>query len=513
MSFVAAIDQGTSSTRCMIFDHDLNVVSWHQLRHRQITPKPGWSEHDPEELFKNAAMCFLHALEGAKKNCPSFTAVKCVGITNQRETAVAWDRRDGKPLYNAIVWSDVRTEEIAREYASKYQGGDVKKVSRISGLLPSAYFTAFKFRWMLDNVPEVKEARERNYLMLGTVDSWLLYKFSGGKSHLTDVSNASRTFLMDLNTRQWSPELCEQFDIPIKALPDIRSNSEFLCNIETRQHSLLNALEHKPVPITGSIGDQQAALVGNICLSPGQSKATYGSGCFILINVGETPKYSSHGLLSTVAYQLGSSPCVYAVEGAIGGAGLALDWMMKNLKMFSSLNSVDSICYSVPDSDGVVFVPAFGGLMAPYWQPDSRGSIFGLTYRSSRGNILRALFESIAQQVSDVIGAYTEEFNTRIGDLKVDGGLSKNRCMMEMQADALGVNVLVPHMLETTSLGAALCAGLAGGVWTSLEEMQQCVKKNVHREVVKPTPRTEEHKQARLKIWRDAVAKSRKAKL
>ncbi|EPY24842.1 glycerol kinase [Strigomonas culicis] len=365
---------------------------------------------------------------------------------------------------------------------------------------------------MLDHVPAVKEARDHDRLMLGTIDSWLMYKFSARTVHVTDETNASRTFLMDLHRRQWSENLCQKLNIPLSSLPAIHPNSHHFCSINTNEHHILDKLGHH-TPILGSIGDQQAALFGNMCFSKGEVKCTYGTGCFILVNVGEHVVFSTHNLIATVGYRLRDGPTMYALEGSIGGAGACIEWMQRNLSFYHHPHEMETISRTVPNSDGVVFVPAFGGLLAPYWDPHARGTILGMTYKTTKAHILRAALYSIAKQVSDILSCMHGDAHVPLVYLKVDGGLSHNRVLMEMQSDELGVKVHVPHMAETTALGAALCAGLYCGVWKSLEDIKAIAEKQLKFDVIKPTEISPAVRQKRNEEWKRAVEKANWAKL
>ncbi|CAG9582662.1 putative glycerol kinase, glycosomal [Leishmania major strain Friedlin] len=512
MPYIASIDQGTTSSRCIIFDEKFTILSAHQLFHKQITPRPGWLEHDPEEIYSNCCLCLAEALKKLRSKDPKFEKVSAIGITNQRETGVAWDRKTGKPLCNAIVWSDARTYEVSNRIAKECGGGDRNFAANITGLPVSTYFTAFKFRWMLENVPAVAAARKSGSLLLGTIETWLLWKLSEGKVFLTDVSNASRTFLMNLRTQQWCDKLCQELDIPLAALPEIRSNSERYCDVVANDHGIRDALG-VPTPVTGCIGDQQSALFGHIGLHKGDAKNTYGTGCFMLMNVGTEPQFSKHGLLGTIAYKLGTEPTKFALEGSVAGAGATVEWMRSNLGFFDHPMQMESIARKVGGTDGVVFVPAFGGLLAPYWDPTARGTLVGMTYKTNKSHIIRAALEAISMQVNAVMLAMKEDSGVEMNCLRVDGGLTRSRLLMEMQADILGVNLYVPHLTETTALGAALCAGLAVGVWKSVEEMQKTAKEHLSGETVNPITTDEQVRKARLEAWNAAVKLSRWAKL
>lgn len=521
--YVGAVDQGTTSTRFIIFDETFSIVASHQRAHSQITPHPGWLEHDPVEIFENVCRCIVEAVTSLRQKDPSFVSLSDIGITNQRETTVAWDRDTMAPLCNCIVWSDVRTIEVVRDVIEQVGNGNSQFAAHITGLPVSSYFSAFKMKWMLQNVPAVREAAIRKSLVFGTVDSWLIYKLTDGWVTATDVSNASRTYLMDLTTLAWSDDLCVKLGIPRGALPEIKSNSEFLGNVLSRTFDVGNVLSGgtvghassargPPARIMGSIGDQQGALFGNMCFRPGEVKNTYGTGCFMLLNTGPEVKQSKIGLLSTVAYKLGNQPAMYALEGSIANAGATIEWMQANLGLYSSIPEAEVLARQVPDSGGVVFVPAFSGLLAPYWDPEARGAILGMTLKTRKAHVIRAALESIAAQVADVAQAMKSDSGVSIDQLCVDGGLSKNLLLMEMQADVLGVDVLVANMAETTALGAALCAGLAAGMWRSTDEIYAIAQKNLHRRTVNPSP-TRNNSTLRREEWHKAMRQSKWAKL
>lgn len=512
MPYVASIDQGTTSSRCIIFNERFKMVTEHQVSHKQITPQPGWLEHDPEEIYRNCCICITEAIKKLQQKDPKFTKIDAIGITNQRETSVAWDKRTGKALCNAIVWSDARTYEVSKRIANEVGGGDFNFAAHITGLPVSTYFSAFKFRWMLENVPEVAAARKHGDLLFGTIETWLLWKLSRGKTFVTDVTNASRTFLMNLEKQEWCLELCKKLDIPIESLPAIRSNSERYCDVSDNEYGVCDALR-VPTPVTGCIGDQQSALFGNMGFRSGDAKNTYGTGCFLLVNVGKEVQYSKHGLLGTVGYKLASEPCNFALEGSIAGAGATVEWMSRNLGFFGHARDMESICRQVDGTDGVVFVPAFGGLLAPYWDPSARGTIVGMTYKTTKAHIIRAALEAISMQVYAVLESMKQDSNVQLSSLRVDGGLTRSRLLMEMQADILGVKLIVPHLAETTALGAALCAGLAVGVWKSLDEIKAIAKQELPTDTVTPTVTDEKVRKTRADNWDRAIKRAQWAKL
>lgn len=512
MRYVASIDQGTTSSRCIVFNEKFQIVTEHQLAHEQITPQPGWLEHDPMQIYDNCCVCMVEALKKLRQKDPSFRGLDGIGITNQRETTVAWDRTTGKPLCNALVWSDARTYEVQKRIANTVGGGDPNFAANVTGLPCSTYFSAFKMIWCLENVPAVKAAADKGTLMFGTTECWLMWKLSQGKCHKTDVTNASRTFLMELGSLRWSDDLCRKLKIPMSALPEIRSCSEKFCEVTTTDHGVAAALG-APTWICGCIGDQQSAMFGNMCFSPGEAKNTYGTGCFLLMNVGTKVQYSKHGLLATAGYKLGDGPCHYAIEGSISAAGATIEWMRNKLGFFEHPREVEGICRKAGGTDGVVFVPAFGGLLAPYWDPTARGTIVGMTFKTNKAHIMRAALHAITMQVSDVIESMRNDSGVTLGALKVDGGLTKNHLLMEMQADALNVDLYVPHMKETTALGASLCAGLAAGTWKSLEQLKAIAAKELSSERVRPTLTDEKVRKERKEEWKRAIQKSKWAKL
>ena len=458
--YVAAIDQGTTSTRCMIFDHAGHVVARAQKEHEQIYPRPGWVEHDPLEIWARTQEVVRAALAQAHLGPADLAAV---GVTNQRETTVVWEKATGRPVYNAIVWQDTRTDALCHALAA--EGGQDRFRARV-GLPLATYFSGPKIRWLLDNVPGVREKAERGEVLFGTMDTWLIWNLTGGPQggmHVTDVTNASRTMLMNLDTLDWDAEILDILRIPRAMLPEIRSSSEVY-------GWAVGALDG--VPVAGDLGDQQAALFGQTCFAPGEAKNTYGTGCFMLLNTGTTPVPSTHGLLTTVAYRLGNAPAVYALEGSIAIAGALVQWLRDNLAFFERSAQIEACARSVEDNGGIYFVPAFSGLFAPYWRSDARGVIVGLTRYVTKGHICRAALEATAYQTRDVLEAMNAEAGVPLTALKVDGGMVVNELLMQFQADILGVPVIRPVVAETTSLGAAYAAGLAVGFWRELDELR-----------------------------------------
>ncbi|WP_306356428.1 MULTISPECIES: glycerol kinase GlpK [unclassified Nocardia] len=459
--YVAAIDQGTTSSRCIVFDQRGAIVGVAQREHEQIFPQPGWVEHDAESIWRNTESVIAEVLE---KTGLSASDIAAAGVTNQRETTVVWDRGTGKPIHNAIVWQDTRTAALVGELG----GGDgPNRYADRTGLPLSTYFAGPKLRWILDHVPGARERGENGELCFGTIDSWVLWNLTG--EHITDVTNASRTMLMDLRTLQWDPEICAEFGVPVAMLPTIRSSSEVYADITS------GAL--RGVPVAGILGDQQAATFGQACLSPGEAKNTYGTGNFMLMNTGTTPVFSEHGLLTTVCYRLGAEPAVYALEGSIAVTGSLVQWLRDNLGLISTADDVEELARSVPDNGGVYIVPAFSGLFAPRWRPDARGVAVGLTRFANKGHFARAALEATAFQTREVLDAMradaaAQRLDVELVTLKVDGGMVVNDLLMQFQADIVDAPVVRPVVTETTALGAAYAAGLAVGYWASTEDIR-----------------------------------------
>ncbi|TSD45811.1 glycerol kinase GlpK [Rhodococcus sp. KBS0724] len=460
--FVAAIDQGTTSTRCMIFDHSGHVVAVEQHEHTQIFPQAGWVEHDPIEIWDNVRNVTAGALANADLTAADIASV---GITNQRETAVVWERATGKPVYNAIVWQDTRTDRICTALA----GDDgPKKYTTVTGLPLATYFSGPKVKWILDNVDGARDKAEAGELCFGTMDTWVLWNMTGGVEggvHATDPTNASRTLLMDLDTLAWDSAICADMGIPESMLPEIRSSSEIFGFV--RERGTLSG-----VPIAGILGDQQAATFGQACLSPGEAKNTYGTGNFVLLNTGTEKVMSKNGLLTTVCYKIGEQPTVYALEGSIAVTGSLVQWLRDNLGMISTAADIEVDARSVDDNGGAYFVPAFSGLFAPHWRADARGAIVGLTRFVNKGHLARAVLEATAYQSREVIDAMNLDSGVDLKVLKVDGGMVANELLMQFQADLLDVEVIRPVVAETTALGAAYAAGLAVGYWGSEDDIR-----------------------------------------
>jgi glycerol kinase len=464
--FVGAVDQGTTSTRFMIFDHSGNEVGKHQLEHSQILPQAGWVEHNPVEIWERTSSVIKTAMNAQGLQASDLAAL---GITNQRETAVVWNRKTGRPYYNAIVWQDTRTDRIASALEREGKGDIIRQKA---GLPPATYFSAGKVQWILENVDGVREAAEAGDAVFGNTDTWLLWHLTGGTEggvHVTDVTNASRTMLMNLETLDWDDELISFFNIPRQMLPEIRPSSDPNKYGET----LVNGPLQGVVPLTGDLGDQQAATVGQVCFNPGEAKNTYGTGNFMLLNTGTELVRSKAGLLSTMAYKFGDDAPVYALEGSIAVTGSAVQWLRDQLGIISGASETETLARQVPDNGGVYFVPAFSGLFAPYWRSDARGAIVGLSRFNTNAHLARATLEAICYQSKDVADAMEKDSGVKLEVLKVDGGVTANELCMQMQADILGVPVSKPVVAETTALGAAYAAGLAVGFWNNTDELVQ----------------------------------------
>ncbi|MFC5186465.1 glycerol kinase GlpK [Actinomadura harenae] len=464
--FVGALDQGTTSTRFMIFDHGGNEIARHQLEHEQILPRAGWVEHDPTEIWERTRAVIQSTLNRANLSHGDLAAL---GITNQRETTVVWNRRTGRPYYNAIVWQDTRTDRIA---SALERDGRGETIRHRAGLPPATYFSGGKIQWILENVDGVREAAENGEAVFGNIDTWLLWNLTGGTDggvHVTDPTNASRTMLMDLETLDWDDQLLSFFGVPRAMLPEIRPSSSPDPYGVTRADGPLGG----EVPLTGDLGDQQAATVGQVCFSPGEAKNTYGTGNFLLLNTGQDLVRSKAGMLTTVCYKLGDAAPVYALEGSIAVTGSAVQWLRDQLGIISGAAQSEALAAQVEDNGGVYFVPAFSGLFAPYWRSDARGAIVGLSRFNTNAHVARATLEAICYQSRDVVEAMREDSGVSLDVLKVDGGVTANELCMQMQADILGVPVSRPVVAETTALGAAYAAGLAVGFWNSTDELRQ----------------------------------------
>jgi glycerol kinase len=459
--FVGAIDQGTTSSRFMIFDHAGAERGKQQAEHRQILPRPGWVEHDPMEIVQRSRDVLEAAITEAGLSAADFHAL---GIANQRETTVVWNRKTGRPYYNAIVWQDTRTDRIAAVLERDGRGAVIRSKA---GLPPATYFSAGKIQWILDNVDGARAAAEAGEAIFGNTDSWLLWHLTGGRAHVTDVTNASRTMLMNLQTLDWDDELLSFFDIPRQMLPEIRPSADPAGYGEV---SLPGPAAG--IALTGALGDQQAATVGQACFTAGEAKNTYGTGNFLLLNTGTELVTSEHGLLTTVCYQFGDAKPAYALEGSIAVTGSAVQWLRDQLGIIAEAAEIEALAVEVPDTGGCYFVPAFSGLFAPYWRSDARGALVGLSRYHTRAHLARAVLEAICYQSRDVADAMAADSGVRLEVLKVDGGVTANNLCMQLQADILGVPVSRPVVTETTALGAAYAAGLAAGFWSDTEELR-----------------------------------------
>jgi glycerol kinase len=490
---IGAIDSGTTSTRFMLFDPQGNVIAFDQREHRQIFPRSGWVEHDPLEIWERTRQAIGATLAAAQI---SYADLAAVGITNQRETTIIWERATGKPIDNAIVWQDTRTDAICRQLQSQ---GHAEKFYRKTGLPLATYFSGPKIRWLLDNVKGARARAEAGELLFGTVDSWLIWQLTGGV-HVTDPTNASRTMLMDLATLQWDDELLEIMRVPRAMLPTIRPSSD----PAGYGHTLDSGPFQGKVILSGDLGDQQAATVGQSCFSPGEAKNTYGTGCFMILNTGSEIVHSKNGLLTTVAYQMGDQPPVYALEGSIAMAGATIQWLRDSLQLIKHASETEEIAQSVKDSGGCYLVPAFSGLFAPYWRSDARGVIVGLTRYVNRAHIVRAALESICYQTREILDAMNADSGVPLTSLKVDGGATANNFLMQLQADILGAEVIRPKVAETTSLGAAYAAGLAVGFWQNFDELRANWQIDRHW-----TPQIDEAQRAQgFAGWKKAVTRT-----
>ena len=490
--YAAAIDQGTTSTRFMVFDHSGKVVCFDQKEHEQIYPKPGWVEHDPMEIWTRTDEVVKGAL--AKGNI-DVADIAAVGITNQRETTVVWNRNTGKPYYNAIVWQDTRTADLCNMWAA--DGGQDRFRAHV-GLPLATYFSGPKVRWILDNVPGVREAAEKGEAIFGNIDTWVIWNLTGGTDggvHVTDVSNASRTMLMNLATLDWDDEILGIMGVPRAMLPKIVASSAVY---GTAKGALAG------VPVAGDLGDQQAALFGQTCFSPGEAKNTYGTGCFMLLNTGTAAVPSKSGLLTTLGYKIGDEPAVYALEGSIAITGALVQWLRDNLGLISRSADVEALAATVEDNGGIYFVPAFSGLFAPYWRSDARGALVGMTRYVNKGHIARAALEATAFQTREVLDAMNADSGVALTALKVDGGMVFNELLMQFQADILGVPVIRPIVAETTALGAAYAAGLAVGFWEKVEDLRV----NWGKDKEWQPSMDADHRAAQYANWKKAVTRT-----
>ena len=481
MTFIGALDQGTSSTRFMIFDADARVIASHQLEHKQILPNPGWVEHDGAEIWMRTQEVIEGALSKAGITATELTAI---GITNQRETTIAWDVTTGKPLHNALVWQDTRTAELMDNLSQSQK----ELIIHRTGLAIAPYFSASKMKWLIHNVPAVADAVKSGTARIGTMDSWILWNLSKG-TFATDVTNASRTALMNLETLDWDSELLALFEIPREVLPEIKPTSHIF------------ARTPEGVPIAALVGDQQGAMIGQVCFDVGDSKTTYGTGNFALLNTGTEIVRSRHGLLTTVCYKFGDSPAVFALEGSVAVTGAAIQWLRDQLEIIKSSSEIEALANSVSDNGGVYFVPAFSGLFAPYWRSDARGVIVGLSRASTNAHLARAALEAIAYQTRDVLDAMSADSKVALKSMRVDGGATANNLLMQIQSDVMGIEIIRPQIIETTALGAAYAAGLAVGVWASPNELRNKWRED-HRwsSTQNPDLRAEKYAQ-----WKKAV--------
>ncbi|MFE1768611.1 glycerol kinase GlpK [Streptomyces angustmyceticus] len=490
--YVAAIDQGTTSSRCIIFDHGGAIVAVDQREHRQIFPRPGWVEHDAAEIWSTVQAVVAGALTRAGLRADQLSAL---GITNQRETTVLWDRATGRPVHHAIVWQDTRTAQLCAELGGA-DGQD--RFREATGLPLASYFSGPKAAWLLDEVPGLRARAERGEIAFGTIDSWLIWNLTGGIDggvHVTDVTNAGRTMLMNLSTLQWDPAILSAMNIPAAILPEIRSSAEVYGTAVGQLHG---------VPVASALGDQQAAVFGQTCYGVGEAKNTYGTGSFLLLNTGNRPVPSKNGLLTTMGYQLGGEAPVYCLEGSIAITGALVQWFRDQLGIIASAEEIEPLAASVPDNGGAYVVPAFSGLFAPYWRSDARGVISGLTGFVTKAHLARAVLEATSWQTREVVDAMFQDSGVRITRLKVDGGMTANSLLMQHQADVLDVPVIRPVVSETTCLGAAYAAGLATGVWQDLDELRTHWKQDAQW-----TPRMDAPTRDReFAHWRKAVERS-----
>ena len=485
--YIGAIDQGTTSTRFILFDHNSNKVASHQVEHKQIFPKAGWVEHNPLEIWQNTKKVIAATLQKAKI---SEDQIAAIGITNQRETTVIWDKKTGKPFYNAIVWQDTRTDKICKSLKD-----NEKLFQQKTGLPIATYFSGPKIKWLLDNVKGLRQVAENGEAIFGNMDSWIIWNLTGGK-HITDVTNASRTMLMNLKTLDWDNELLKILDIPRKILPEICSSSEIYGKTKT--------VFKKEIPISGILGDQQAAFFGQTCFQKGDVKNTYGTGCFILLNTGNEICHSKNGLLTTVGYQIKDQKPVYALEGSIAIAGSLIQWIRDNFSLITESSEINDLAEKVTDNGGVYFVPAFSGLFAPHWNSGARGTIIGLTHFVNKSHLARSVLEATAFQTRDVFEAMQKDSGLNIKELKVDGGMTASKLLMQFQADILDASLIIPNTTETTALGAAYAAGLAIGFWKDTNEL----RKNWKKKKTWSSNMTEKKRKKLYDQWQKAVKRS-----
>ena len=490
--YVMSVDQGTTSTRCILFDRGGRLVSVSQREHKQYFPKPGWVEHDAAEIWRNLEHLAPEALHRVGVDPRQVAAL---GITNQRETTVLWDRHTGNPVARAIVWQDTRTDALVAEFAKRPDAGIVQERS---GLPLATYFSAPRIRWLLDHIPGLREQAERGEVLFGTMESWLIWNLTGGPDggeHVTDVTNASRTLLMDIHTLRWDPELLDFFGIPAAMLPQIRSSAEIYGRAERAVPG---------VRIAAALGDQQAALFGQTCFARGEAKCTYGTGSFLLLNTGDTPVRSTHGLLTTVAYRIGDEPAAYALEGSIAVTGSLVQWFRDSLGLISTAPEIETLARTVEDNGGCYIVPAFSGLYAPYWRSEARGVIVGLTSYITKGHLARAVLEATGWQTREVVEAMNADSGLTLTTLKVDGGMTADNLLMQFVADVLAAPVVRPMVAETVSLGAAYAAGLAVGYWPDLEGL----RRNWHRAALWNPSMDPERRESEYANWKRAVERT-----
>ena len=491
--YLGAIDQGTTSTRFILFTSTGEIVASHQLEHRQHFPKPGWVEHDPAEIWDNTQVVIRETLS---KSGVMPSEISGIGITNQRETVIAWNRETGRPYHNAIVWQDLRGSDLINRIKEEQSE---KAIQERTGLLLNPYFAASKIRWLLDNVPSLREDAESGKALFGTIDTFLIWKLTGGKVFVTDVTNASRYLLMNLRTLQWDPDMLSLFGIPERSLPEIVPSIGRVYGYTEESGPVGAAL-----PLCGILGDQQSALFGQACFNPGMGKCTYGTGCFLLVNLGEDVCFSKNGLLTTVAYQMEGQKPSYAFEGSVAVAGSLVQWARDNLMIIKTPQELDQLADEVADSGGVYVVPAFSGLFAPYWRSDARGVFAGLTGYTDRRHICRAILEATAFQLFDIVKVLEMDSGVSLSCLKVDGGLTNSRPLMAFQADILGIPIIKPRITETTALGAAFAAGLTSGVYKDLDELSRLWKEKERFE----SCMSDDVREQKVTFWHKAVSRT-----
>ena len=495
--YVGSIDQGTTSTRFLLFNHAGRVVGGHQMEHKQIYPQAGWVEHDAMEIWSNTLECVRQAL---KKSGITGDDIAAIGVTNQRETTVLWDKRTGKPLHNAIVWQDTRTVDICVNLA---KSGGLYRFQKTTGLPLATYFSGPKIKWLLESRPDIAASAKSGNVLFGNMDTWLIWNLTGGVNggaHITDPTNASRTMLMNLKTLCWDKGILKILNIPENILPAIKPSCDPDAYGYTQEDNVFNA----KIPVTGDLGDQHAALFGQACFNPGEAKNTYGTGCFLLLNTGNKPVFSKNGLITTIAYKIGNSPAVYALEGSVAVAGALVQWFRDKLGIITSAPEINDLAMKAEDNGGVYFVPAFSGLFAPYWRSDARGLIIGLTHFTGREHIARAVLEAVDFQAREIFEAMAKDSGIKLTSLKVDGGMTASEMLMQFQADILNVKVARPEVAETTALGAAYAAGLAVGFWKDTEELKKHWVLSREWEPKMPAEKRELY----YKQWKKAVQKS-----